>query len=202
LGGSVLYRSRHVCAFFHSKDEEYSVLLPFIKEGIEQGEKACHIVESKHHPKHRLRMRECGIDCHHAEFTRQLAILAWEDAYLKHGYFNQERQIALIEKLLTDGKEQGYPMTRLVANMEWALQNRPGVADLVEYETRLNYVLPKYDDVVVCTYDLAQFRGDVVMDIMLTHPMVIIRGSLRPNPLFVPPDEMLEYLRQHKQTAT
>ena len=34
LAGSVLDRSRHVCAFFHRKEEEYRVLLPFIKEGL------------------------------------------------------------------------------------------------------------------------------------------------------------------------
>jgi len=29
------------------------------------------------------------------------------------------------------------------------------VHDILEYETRLNYILPKHDDVVVCTYDLS-----------------------------------------------
>jgi hypothetical protein len=29
---------------------------------------------------------------------------------------------------------------------EWALEDSPGVDDIVEYETRLNYVLPRYDD--------------------------------------------------------
>jgi hypothetical protein len=56
--------------------------------------------------------------------------------------------LALIEETLTAGKRDGYALTRLVANMEWALEDRPGVEDIVEYETRLNYVLPKYDDAV------------------------------------------------------
>ena len=149
LGGSVLDRSRHVCAFFHSKDEEYNVLLPFIAEGIKAGDKACHIVESGHRPEHRRRLGEGGINTAKAERGGQLDILAWEDAYLQDGHFNQHRMLALIEKLLIKGKTEGYPITRLVANMEWALEDRPGVADLVEYETRLNYVLPKYDDAVV-----------------------------------------------------
>lgn len=76
-------------------------------------------------------------------------ILAWEDVYLRDGHFNQNRMLALIEQVLIDGKAQGFLLTRLVADMEWALQDRPGVEDLVEYETRLNYVLPKYDDAVV-----------------------------------------------------
>lgn len=33
------------------------------------------------------------------------------------------------------------------------------------------------------------------MDIMRTHPMVIIGGLLQENPFFVPPDEMLAELR-------
>jgi len=73
LAGTALGRSRHVCAFFHTKDEEY---------------------------------------------------------------------LALIEEVLQGGKAQGHALTGLVANMEWALEDRPGVKDIVEYEPRLNFVLP------------------------------------------------------------
>jgi len=34
LAGSQLGDLRHVCAFFNSDDEEYRVLLPFMKEGV------------------------------------------------------------------------------------------------------------------------------------------------------------------------
>ena len=47
FAGSMLGAQRHVCAFFHNPDEEYRVLLPFIKEGFERGEKAFHIVDPK-----------------------------------------------------------------------------------------------------------------------------------------------------------
>ena len=56
FAGSVLDARRHVCAFFHSPDEEYGVLLPFIKEGFERGEKAFHIVDPKLRAEHRLRL--------------------------------------------------------------------------------------------------------------------------------------------------
>jgi hypothetical protein len=148
LAGATLDRSRHVCAFFHSKKEEYRVLLPFIKEGFEQGDKAFHIVQDDHRPEHRRRLHEAGIDVDGAERKGQLEVRRWEDAYLRDGHFDQNRMLALIEEVLQGGKAQGFPLTRLVANMEWALEDRPGVEDVVEYETRLNYVLPKYDDAV------------------------------------------------------
>lgn len=148
LAGTVLDRSRHVCAFFNSKEEEYRVLLPFIKEGFGQGDKAFHIVSPDHRPEHLRRLEQEGIDVTAAQQRRQLEVLRWEDAYLQEGHFDQNRMLALIEQVLNDGEAQGFPLTRLVANMEWALEDRPGVDDVVEYEARLNYLLPKYDDAV------------------------------------------------------
>jgi hypothetical protein len=148
LAGSKLDRRRHVCAFFHSRDEEYRVLMPFISEGFAQGDRAFHIVDPSHRSDHLERLRESGIDTEAAEAGGQLTVMRWEDAYLRGGHFDQNAMLALIEEVLQAGKTQGFPLTRLVANMEWALEDRPGVEDIVEYETRLNYVLPKYDDAV------------------------------------------------------
>jgi hypothetical protein len=67
-------------------------------------------------------------------------------------------------------KQQGFGLTRLWANMEWALEDFPGVHDVVEYESRLNYILPNYDQVTVCTYDLTRFSAAVAMDILRTYP--------------------------------
>jgi hypothetical protein len=39
LGGSLLGTRRHICAFFHSHDDQYRILLPFIKEGFDRGER-------------------------------------------------------------------------------------------------------------------------------------------------------------------
>jgi hypothetical protein len=68
----------------------------------------------------------------------------------------------------------------------------------VEYETRLNHILPKYDDVVVCTYDLKKFSAATVMDILRTHPHVIVGGVLQQNPFFVPPEEFLAEVNARK----
>ncbi len=39
------------------------------------------------------------------------------------------------------------------------------------------------------------------MDILRTHPMVIIGGVLKDNPFFVPPDDMLRELRERGRPA-
>jgi len=196
FAGSVLGAKRHICAFFHSPDEEYRVLLPFIKDGFASGEKAFHIVDPKLREAHRRRLESADIDVAAAEKNGQFELCNWADAYLRDGHFDQNRMLALIQEVLEGGRQQGFPLTRLVAHMEWALEDRPGVDDLVEYETRLNYLLPRYPDPVICVYDLAKFGGNIVVDIMRTHPMIIISGILQENPFFVPPDEYLRQLRE------
>jgi hypothetical protein len=196
LAGSVLSRPCHVCAFFHSKEEEYRVLMPFIKEGFERGDRAFHVVDPRHRDEHLQRLKREGIEVAEAEDTGQLEVRPWQEAYLKDNHFDQFRMIETIKEALDPAKKQPGKLTRLVANMEWALEDLPGVHDIVEYETRLNHVLPEYHDPVVCTYDLSRFDAGVAMDILRTHPMVIIGGILQENPFYVPPDEMLHELAE------
>ena len=59
-------------------------------------------------------------------------------------------------------------------------------SDTSKHQTRLNDVLPKHDDPVICTYDLSKFGANVLPDLMPTHPVVIIGGVLQENPFFVP----------------
>jgi hypothetical protein len=196
FAGSVLGAKRHICAFFHNRDEEYQVLLPFIKEGLKRGEKAFHIVDPQLREEHLKRLRSAGIDVAAEEQSRHLELRNWAETYLREGHFDQAGMLALCQEVIEGGSQQGFALTRVIAHMEWALGDQPGVNDLLEYETRLNYILPQYKDPVICTYDLAKFGASVVVDIMRTHPMIIIGGIVQENPFFVPPDEFLQELAQ------
>lgn len=191
----------HACAFFHTRDEEYQILLPFVKDGLETGDKTFQFVDKAHRAERLARLRESGIDIADAQQNGQFDMLSWEDGYLRDGRFDQQAMLALLEDLFSAAKKQGFGLTRLWANMEWALSELPGVHDIVEYESRLNYILPNYDQVTVCTYDLTRFSAAVTMDILRTHPQVIIGGILRENPYYVPPDELLNEVRGRGASA-
>jgi hypothetical protein len=196
--GNTLGRQRHVCAFFNSMDEEHRVLRSFIKDGFDREEKAFHIVDPELREDHLERLGEAGIDVEQAMGSGQLELALWQDAYLREGRFDQDAMLGLIEEMLQSGAATGFRRVRLLAHMEWSLLDKPGVDDLLEYETRLNYLIPKYDDAVICTYDLSKFGASVVMDALRTHPMVIIGGLMQENPFFVPPDRFLLEIRQQR----
>jgi len=72
--------------------------------------------------------------------SRHLELRNWAEHYLREGHFDQNGMLALAQEVLRGGSQQGFALTRVVAHMEWALGDWPGVDYLLEYETRLNYI--------------------------------------------------------------
>ncbi len=197
LAGRTLPKHTHICAFFNSREEQNKVMMPFFKEGIERGEKVFHIVDKRLHDEHLCACDACGIPAQETLASGQLEVRHWEDAYLKDGYFDGDRMTRVLAGVLETNRAR-YGLTRVMGNMEWALETAPGVQDIIEYECKLNYVLPNFPDPVICVYDLNKHSASVVMDILRTHPMVIIGGVLQENPLYVPPDQFLAELQSRR----
>jgi hypothetical protein len=194
-----LDRSRHICAFFNSADEERRVLRAFNKDGIDRGEKEVHIVEAVLRAEYLKGLEDASIDVQQAMATGQLEVLPWTDAYVRDHQFDQDAMLASVEKLIQSGTAAGYPLTRLVGHhMDWLFLDKPAVTNFLEYEARLNHVLAKHNDAVICNYDLSKFSASVAMDIMRTHPLVIIGGLLQENPFYVPPEQFLDEMRQRR----
>ncbi len=162
LAGSQLGGVRHVCAFFNSDDEKYRVLLPFIKDGFECGDKAVHIVNPAQHHDHLRRMTGTGIDTATAQRSGQFELRTNTETYLRDGHFDQHRMLEVFEQLASGNTNSGFAIWtgRLTAGRTWMT--------LVEFESRVNDVWRRHDDVVICTYDLAKFGGDTVIDIIRT----------------------------------
>jgi hypothetical protein len=200
LAGVSLGRYPHVCAFFEDRDEEFTCFLPFIREGIEAGEKAFHIVDPALRDDHLERLRGAGIATDETQLTGQIEVRGWDEAYLRGGRFDQEATLSLIREILDRARAEGYPRTRLIARAEWALQGLDSSA-IVAYEALLNGQLQGYDDPIICTYDTTKFAGPTVLDVLRTHPVAVIGGVPGENPFFAPPAEFLVELlsRQHRR---
>ena len=193
----------HVCAFFNTIDEEHRVLSSFFKDGFDRGEKAIHIVESQNREEYLKRLADAGINVQEVMETGRLEVLPWTDVYVRDHRFDQDAMLATVENLIQSGAAAGYPRTQLVGHhMDWLFLDKPAVNNLLEYEARLNGVLSKYHDPVICNYDLSKVGASVAIDIMRTHPLVIIGGLLRENPFFVPPGKFLEEMRQRRAHNT
>ena len=198
FAGSQLGETRHVCAFFNSEEEEYRVLLPFIKDGFRCGHKAIHVVNPEQRNDHLNRLIAAGIDTAAAEQSGQLELKTNTEAYLRDGHFDKDRMVEVFEQLASGNAKGGFPLSRIVCRMDWAVEDGSYVDDVVEFESRVNEVWNRHEDAVICTYYLRKFGGDNVIDILRTHPMVIIGGILQHNPFFVPPAQFLPEFRERR----
>jgi uncharacterized protein YjhX (UPF0386 family) len=198
FAGSQLSTSRHVCAFFHSDDEAYRVLLPFIQGGFECGDKAVHVVNPEQRDDHLKRLAAVGIDAMAAQQSGRLELRTNVETYLRDGNFDPDRMLEVFEQLASDSAKSGFPLSRIVCQMDWAADGQSHIDSLIQFESRVNDVWDRHDDAVICVYDLRKFSGDTVIDIMRTHPIVIIGGILQQNPFFVPPQEFLREFRERR----
>jgi hypothetical protein len=188
--------NHHICAFFNGMDEHYRVLRSFITDGFDTGDKAFHLVDPERREDHLRRLADAGIDVDEATASGQLEVHPWEDGPLHGDRFDQDTWLAGFEEVLRSGAGSGFARTRFLAQMEWALVDLPDIDDMIEFETRVNYVVPKYDHAVICAYDLSKFDASTVMYALRTHPLVIVGGLLQENPFYVEPDQLLLELRE------
>ena len=197
-GGSLLDADGHICAFVHDADDEYGVLLPFITEGFERGERAFHIVDPARRDEHVRRLTDAGIDVADAEARGQLLLRDWSQAHLRDGRFDQDRMLAYLAQARADGRSDGYARMRFVSHMEWALASGPLAEGLAEYEATCSDT-PRSGNAAICVYHFERWTGQTLADVIRTHSQVIIGGLLHENPFFQRPDEFLIELRSRRE---
>lgn len=188
LPGVSMNVSDHICAFYRGVEERDRVLLPYLRAGLRAGDKCICVLDSTD-PDH-LRAELDGELNGDAD---QLSAFRSEDSYLLQGRFAPDDMLRFWESTAqTAFDSHDYPLVRAVGEMTWALRDLPGVEQLIAYEAELNRQLLKYPQVVLCLYDLEQFAdGEVLIEILRTHPKVLMSRMVLDNPWYVEPDERL-----------
>ena len=82
--------------------------------------------------------------------------------------------------------------------MDWVVGDQSRLENVIEFESRVNDVWSRHDDAVICTYQLDKFSGSAIIDILRTHPLVILGGTLQQNPFFTPPELFLSEYRTRR----
>ena len=189
LCGQEVDQPGHICAFFTSRDEEYDTLIPYFKDGLDADEDVLNVLDASRLQDHRARLAAGGLTADHAHLT----IATSEETYLAGGRFDMGRMMAFVTNQLADASAKGR-CVRTAGWMEWVHRELPGTERVIEYEARMNILVPTFDCTFMCVYDLTKLSGAMMVDVMATHPYVILKGQVRQNPFFVPPEVYLKEL--------
>jgi DNA-binding NtrC family response regulator len=186
----------HLCLIYETQEEQLSSAIPFIKIGLERGEKCVHIADANTAATLMSAMREHGINVDAAVCQGGLTITN-KGIYPYEGDFDPDRWIKIIEGVITEAKSAAFSTLRLTAEMTWVVRTDPRPERLIEFEAKFNHLADNHNILAICYYDERAFHPEVMLDILRTHPTVVYHGSICKNPYYVPPDEFLR--PQHKE---
>jgi len=182
----------HLCLIYETQREQFAAVVPFMRIGLDRGEKCIYIVDESTAASVLDAMRAEGIDVESATKSGTLVVATKRDAYLKQGYFDPDWMIRFLKEATDSAKADGFSALRVTGEMTWALGDDPGVERLIEYEAKLNHFFPNNDALAICQYNRNRFRPEVLIDVIRTHPLVISDSLVCKNFYYVPPDEFLK----------
>ncbi|WP_458012526.1 MEDS domain-containing protein [Candidatus Solincola sp.] len=181
----------HLCCLYRSEEEHRALLVPFLRRGLEGGQKVLYIADAHGASTILAYLRAEGVDTSPFLERGQLSMLTSEEAYTLEGYFNPDRMLELLRRETERALEEGYPALRVTGEMSWALKGAPGSERLIEYEAKLNRFFPGSKCLALCQYDRRVFPASVLLEVIATHPLVVVGDRLYENFYYIPPEEYL-----------
>jgi hypothetical protein len=181
----------HICGFYRKPSELDDILIPFLVEGLKAGDKCTCVVDSCT-PDDVLASMSEHLDVDPYVSVRQLEVLDSYGTYLAGGGFLPERMLRFWEgKARQSPLAEGTGLARNIGDMSWAHRSEDAVAELIGYESELNRIMSSFPQVNLCLYDLSRCSGDLIMDVLKTHPKALLGGMVIDNPYYLEPDEFL-----------
>jgi hypothetical protein len=198
IGNQTLTGVKHICCFYQSSAELESVFLPYLQEGLSEGEKVVCIFPHGQHADLREKLEERGTDVAAVEAGDQFSVLTEDETYIAGGSFAKNRMAGMLKDLLEDAKNGSRPKVRTLGEMSWALRNLPGTDELAEYECMVNELCTTYGCTLACAYDVNKFNARVLADAFATHSHIVLNGVIHENPHYLPPEEFLHHIARRR----
>jgi len=190
IGSLSIPPGSHICALFRGVPERDAIVVPFVLEGLRRGDKCNCFVDE-------------GIDAVRAAVlandkvpakveANQLVIRPSKETYLRRGRFSAQEMLDFLDdSVSTTLHQEGFPFVRITGEKIWTLEELPNLPEFLAYESKLNRFVSRYPQVIMCLYDLEHYGGEILVDILKTHPKVLIGGTLLENLYYLEPDEFL-----------
>ncbi len=168
----------HLAMLFSNQREQFDVVTPFLRTGLERDERCMYLVDDITPTAVLGKLKAEGLEVDSALEAKSLVI-----EVRRRGYFDPEFMIQLLKEAAENAIADGFTALRVASEMSWLLARDGGIERLNDFEAMLNYFFPQYPALGICQYDLQRFRQETVKEVVLCHPSVIVGGSLRKNPM-------------------
>src|ERR1700733_1528299 len=190
IGGLEAEPGDHICGVFSGEVERDQVLIPFLQAGLVSGDKCICVVDGTAPGEIVAALGSAG-EAAVLTTSKQLEVIGASDLYLRSGRFSADEVIGSWKAAISDVMYAGqFDVVRAVD--AWSRRDvLPDMNELLILESAMNRYLPLYPQVIVCLYDVDRFGGGALMNLVMTHPRMLVGGAVIENPYLLTPDEVL-----------
>lgn len=186
----------HICAIFDDPDQQMTVMLPFIAQGLRAAQRCVWVAPPAGAERFRRALAGIGGDLPTLEASGQLIIIPDIEFYLQDGLFVPARILALGRALLEDGRREGWGAMRIAGEASLLRDRQVDVHLWESYQKQVTLSIAKAPLVAVCQYWRRGLPGSLMDSALRTHPIVILGESVHESPFFeAPPPEAIDRYR-------
>lgn len=182
---------QHIAYIFNDDNERRRTLSRYLAQGLFEGEKVLYLADEITSEEMRKEFLELGVELTEKE-SESFNFFGANLYYRPTGFFSCDDMLGVVKKFYNKALEEGYSGARGSGEMTWALKGEVNMLELLEYEAKLTNKLHKYPYTAICQYDARKFSGEMIMDILSIHPMMIVRGQLVKNPSYIGAETFIE----------
>jgi DNA-binding CsgD family transcriptional regulator len=175
----------HMCALYAGPAERDRLLFSFLREGIREGDKCLCLIddaEAAASIRDGVEGRPSGDQPRRSE---QLDVDRTSDAYLESGRFSVEHMRSFLSGRMIGAAESDFPVLRAAGDMSWVLPQLGGADDFFVYESAVNEIVADMPAVFMCMYDLRGCGVSMLVDVLRTHPKVLLDRTVLDNPHYL-----------------
>lgn len=186
---------QHICYIYNDDSERRQVMGKYFASGTLENEKVLYLADDMTTEEMLDDLEKLGVDIRSKATALEVAEAT--PTYCPKDVFRADEMLAAIQNFYCQAvNEENYAGARGSGEMSWCLvEGRADRDSLMAYETGLTYLVQQYPYTACCQYDARRFDGDLIMDVLSVHPVMIVRGQLVKNPFYVEPEEFLRELR-------
>jgi predicted DNA binding protein/GAF domain-containing protein len=178
----------HFALVYESQQEQLQAIVPFLRQGIERGERCMYVVDELSEQTLLAALRDGGVDVDAALDSGQLSFHSVEETYLRNQTFDPDEMIDFYAEAVERATEE-YTALRVVAETTWLQREVTTTEQFLEYEAKINDLFEDEDCIALCQYDRSAFEPEIIKDIIQTHPHLIYEGTVCNNLYHTPPEE-------------
>jgi hypothetical protein len=186
VAGLVVPPCSHICVLVRGSESFVQVEERILRQGLLNGEVCLGVLEDP------ARESPLSALAEESSIAGRLHLISSWEAFLGRGAFSAVEMVEHLSFSVGAAlSAAGCSFARTVGEMSATLREVIGEDQLMQYESELNRSAARHPQLLLCIYDLDGFSGSSLVEILRTHPWVLLGDTLINNPYYVSPDEFL-----------